>query len=180
MSEKAKDREEAVPLWRALARLAGGNWADAAYGFGGPEIAEAVGTAEEVGAELTRILNSLELENVEAERLRTGHFAVLVEVEPLDDGLGTLAGPPGDLPAVNPVPLWEASAGAGNGRGVFDACYSYGNSQGDEGHLLGTASELGAELTRVLKKLTRGDVQTMRYGTERFFLQLLIELPHKD
>ena len=79
-----------------------------------------------------------------------------------------------------PYPLWEASASPGSARGVFDACYRYGNRQGDEGHLLGTAQERGAELTRVLKELTRGDVETMKYGTDRFFLQLPIELPRKQ
>ena len=89
---------------------------------------------------------------MEAERLRTGRFVVQLEGEP-HEGHSILTGPPGDLPAENPVGLWEASATAGNGRGVFDACYSYGNSQGGEGHLLGTARELGAELARVLKGL---------------------------
>ena len=56
-------------------------------------------------------------------------------------------------------------------------CYSYGNCQGDEGHLLGTAEEVGTELSRVLQGLTRADVATMRHDTSRFFIELLIELP---
>jgi hypothetical protein len=179
MREKDGSRGEAIPLWRARARLTGGNRTDAACGFGGPDVAEAVGTAEEVGAELDRFLSSLERQNVEAERLRTGRFAVELEFEPLDDGLGTLGSPPSDLPAERPVPLWEATAVAGNTDGVFDACYRYGNSQGDEGHLLGTAQELGAELARVLQGLSRSDVEAMKYGTDRFFLLLVVGLPQK-
>ncbi len=170
--------EDPIPWWRVRASLCGRNWTDGAYGFGDPDDAEAVGTAEQIGAELTRFLDSLEWENVEATRIDSGHFAVQVEVEP-HAGPGTLAGPSRDLPAENPIPLWEASASAGNARGVFDACYRYGNTRGDEGHLLGTAQELGGELTRVLQELTRADVETMKYGTERFFLQLTIELPRK-
>jgi hypothetical protein len=77
------------------------------------------------------------------------------------------------------VPHWEASAVVGNSRGVFDACYRSGNSQGDEGHLLGTAQELGAELARVLRELTRGDGETMKYGTPRCFIDLVITLPER-
>jgi hypothetical protein len=171
--------EEPIPWWGARAWLCGGNCTDGAYSFGGPAIAEAVGTAGEIGAERTRFLNSLEWENVEAARIGSGPFTVQVKVEP-HKGLGTLAGPPGDYPAANPIPLWEAAASADSARGVFDACYRYGNRQGDEGHLLGTAQERGAELTRVLKELTRGDVETMKYGTDRFFLQLPIELPRQQ
>jgi len=100
-----------------------------------------------------------------------------VEVDPLDEGTSTLTEPSRDLPAENPVALWEASAAAGNARGVFDAFYSYGNSKGDEGHMLGTAHELGAELARVLQGLIREDVETMKHGTDRFFIQLTLELP---
>jgi hypothetical protein len=32
-------------------------------------------------------------------------------------------------------------------------------------------------LARVLGGLTRGDVEAMRYGTEHFFINLVIELP---
>ena len=47
----------------------------------GPEVAEAVGTPDEIGKELTRFLGGLEWKNVEAERFHTGPFAVQVEVE---------------------------------------------------------------------------------------------------
>ena len=179
MREKSPSGDAPIPLWRARALLRGGNWTDAAYGFGGPDFAEVVGTPEQVGAELTRFLGTLERENVDTVRLGSGHFAVEGEAEPHDTGPSTLGGPPGDLPAENPVPLWEASAAVGNAVGVFDACYSYGNSQGDEGHLLGTAQELGAEVARVLAELTCGDVEAMKYGTSRFYLHLTIELPQK-
>src|SRR5262245_6824561 len=118
MSEKTRSPDAPVLWWRARAQLHGGTWTDAAYGFGGPDVAEAVGSAEEIGAELARFLGSLERENVEAERLRTGCFAVEVDVEPLDSGPSTLITPPGALPTKHPVPLWEASAAAGNGGGV--------------------------------------------------------------
>jgi hypothetical protein len=125
---------------------------------------------------MTHFLDRLERENVEAARVRTGRFAVELEVEP-HKGPGTLAGPPSDRPAQNRAPLWEASAGAGNARGAFDAAYSYGNSQGDEGHLLGTAPEVGAELARVLLEPIRDDVQAMKCGTDRLFV--LCGDPHK-
>src|SRR5262249_47924686 len=51
----------------------------------------------------------LEGEDGKAARIGSGPFTVQVEVEP-HEGLGTLAGPPGDYPAANPIPLWEASA----------------------------------------------------------------------
>ena len=180
MSESAPTPHTPIPLWRARAVLRGGNWSDAAYGFGGPDVAEAVGTAEQIGTELTRFLDSLELENVEAARLQSGRFTVELEVEPLNEGTSTLTGQSGDLPAENPVRLWEATAAAGNARGIFDACYAFGNCKGDEGHLLGTAHDLGAELTRVLQGLTREDVETMKYDTDRFFVQLVVELPRKE
>ncbi len=179
MSAKTPTPATPVPRWRGRVLFRGGTWTDAAYGFGGPDSAEAVGSAAEIGRELTRFLGSLEWESVEAERLRTGHFAVELEVEPLGSGPGTRGGQPGELPAANPVPLWEASAAVGNAGGLYDACYGYGNSRGDEGHLRGTAQELGAELARVLRGLTCGDVEAMKYGTSRFYLQLTIELPKK-
>jgi len=180
MSENVPSRDTPIPWWQARALLRGGNWTDAAYSFGSPDVAEAVGTAEEIGATLTRFLNSLERENVEAEQLRTGRFVVEMEVEPLDGCPGTLTEQSGDLPAENSVPCWEASAAVGNAHGVFDACCGYGNSKGDEGHLLGTAVEVGAELARVLQGLTRQDVDTMKYDTDRFFIQLVVELFRKE
>jgi hypothetical protein len=175
MSDATKNRDTPVPLWRAMAWLAGLDWSDAAYGFGGPDVAEAVGTPEEVGADLARFLDSLSQQAVVA-RWVSGGLSVRLEVEPAE-GLSTPAGRAGEAPAEVPVPLWEASASAGNGRGVFDACYGFGNVQGDEGHLLGTAQELGTELARILREITPQDVETMKYGTDRFFLLLEVGLP---
>jgi hypothetical protein len=176
MSTNPDDRSQPIPLWRARAWLGGGNWTDAAYGFGGPDVPEAVGTPEEVGTELTNFLDGMGGEEVQAERLRTGHFYVRLEVEPGTGG-STLADRREETLAEIRIPCWEARACVGNGRGVFDGCYSFGNPAGDEAHLLGTAQELGAELTRVLQLLTRADVEDMKYDTDRFLIELVIVLP---
>jgi hypothetical protein len=131
-------RDEPIARWRARATLGGNGWTDAAYGFGEPDVAAAIGTAEQVGSELTRFLDSLGWQEVEAQRLCTGRFFVRVEVEPKEQGSSTLPSSRPEIAAEHPVPLWEATAGSGNCDGVFDACYAYGNSHGDEGHLLGT------------------------------------------
>jgi hypothetical protein len=81
MSEKAQKRGEAIPLWRALALLTRGTWTEDAYGFGGLGAAGMVGTPDEIGKELARLLDGLERKNVETERFHTGPFAVQVEVE---------------------------------------------------------------------------------------------------
>jgi hypothetical protein len=95
------------------------------------------------------------------------------------EGGSTLASRTVEAPAADSVELWEASASVGNAEGIFDACYSYGNVNNDEGHLLGTALEVGAELTRVLTILTRQDVEDMKYGTERFFILLEIDVSRR-
>jgi hypothetical protein len=56
MSTPTKDPKAPIPLWRARAWPRGGHWTDAASGFGGPDVAEAVGTAAQVGAVLTGFL----------------------------------------------------------------------------------------------------------------------------
>jgi hypothetical protein len=173
MSTHPEESPEApVPLWRARAWLHGGNWTDAAYGFGAPDVAEAAGSAAQIGAELTGFLNSLEVESVPAELADSGHFAVRLESEPHDGGAGVPAGQDGADSAEHCVPRWEAEAAVGNSQGVFDACYEFGSSYGDGGHLIGTAQEVGVELARVLQVLTRGDVEVMKYGTDRFFVEL--------
>ena len=164
-----------IALWRAQARLDGNGWTDAAYGFGGPEVAEAIGTADEIGNELTRFLDSLGWQEIEAQRLRTGRFFVQVEVEPHEQGRSTLPNDRHEDAAEDRVPLWEATAGSGNADGVFDACYSFGNTSDDEGHLLGTSKEVGAELARILNDLTHEDIETMKYATDRFFIELSVE-----
>lgn len=179
MSDDTANRKDSIALWRARATLGGRAWSDAAYGFGGPDVAEAIGTSDEVGGELTGFLDSLGRQEVAAEYLRSGSFFVRLEVEPHERGASTLATRRIDYPAEDRVPQWQATASDGNADGVFDACYSYGNSKGDEGHLLGTTQDLGAELSRVLTELTRDDVETMKYGTDRFFIELMVELPPK-
>jgi hypothetical protein len=177
MSDTTTHRNHPIPLWRARAVLVGGDGHDAAYGFGGPDVAEAVGTADEMGAALTSFLNGLGWQEVQAARLATGCCAVRLEVEPQAGGAGTWTGQAGEGPHEDAVRWWEATARVGNSRGVFDAAYAYGHSHGDAGHLLGTAQALGAELTVVLKRLTYGDVEDMKYHTDRFYLELVIELP---
>jgi hypothetical protein len=179
MSDTGKGQEP-VPLWRARAWLVDRSRRSGAYGFGGPDIAEAVGTAVEVGAELTGFLNSLDWQAVEAAQLEWGAFAVRLEIEPWSEGARTLAGKAPEGRHEDSVPLWEASASAGNANGVFDAAYSFGNNKGDEGHLLGSAEELGTELARVLAGLTCGDVERMKYKTNKFFLEVVVELPRKE
>jgi hypothetical protein len=164
--------------WRARAHLRGGNWTDAAYGFGGPDVAEVVGSAHIVGAALRQFLNSLEWTHVAAERLASGHFSVLLEVEPHEGPCPPIPAADQD-PADEPVPRWEVSAAVGNAGGVFDAAYGFGASQRDEAHLIRSAAAVGAELTCVLESLTRGDGEVMKYGTPRFFLQLVMKLPQQ-
>jgi hypothetical protein len=175
MTDMNPNSDNGIAVWRAVARLTGRGWTDAAFGFGGADVAEAVGTPEEIGAELAHFLDSLSQQVVVARWLSDG-FNVRLEVEPWDGG-STLADRAEEPPAEDPVPVWEASASSGNEDGVFDACYSFGNVDGDEGHLLGTAKELGAELARILRILTRQDVEDMKYGTARFYILLEIELP---
>jgi hypothetical protein len=127
---------EPIARWRARATLGGNSWTDAAYGFGGPDVAEAIGTAEQVGSELTRFLDSFGWHEVEAQQLHTGRFFVRVEIEPQEQSPSSLANKRLEDAAEIRVPLWEASASSGNADGVFDACYTYGNSHCDEGHLL--------------------------------------------
>jgi hypothetical protein len=75
------------------------------------------------------------------------------------------------------VPLWWAEASSGNGEGIFDAAYDYGNTQGREAEAIGTAEQVAAELAVLLRTLTRGVVEEMKYGTDRYFVELLIT-PH--
>jgi hypothetical protein len=63
-----------------------------------------------------------------------------------------------------------AEASVGNGDGIFDAAYSFG----DGGALSGTPEEIGAAVTQFLKELTLEDCKTMRYGTSKFYVQLIL------
>jgi hypothetical protein len=177
MRDQKDDRTEAIPLWRARACRHGRGGTEAAYGFGGHEVAEAIGTPDQIGKELACFLDSLGRGNVEAEGARTGRLVIELEIAPSAGGTSTLTGMGREPPTKDPVPLWAGTAAVGNGHGIFDACYSFGSFTGEEGRLLGTAQELGDELARVLTLLTRGDVEAMKYDTDRFFLQLVVEQP---
>jgi hypothetical protein len=177
MADHPASDNDLIPCWRARANLGGAGWTAPAFGFGSPDVAEVAGSPDAVGAALTRFLDSLSRQEVEAERLRTGQFFVRVEVEPCAQAPEPGPAPEAEDAGEDRVSRWEASASSANADGVFDGCYSYGDSQGDEAHLCGTAHELGQELARVLKLLRRDDVETMKYGTDRFYLDLVIQLP---
>jgi hypothetical protein len=68
--------------------------------------------------------------------------------------------------------LVEASVG--NSDGAFDAAYEFGSSANEEAQITGTPEQIGREVTRYLSTLTPADCQTMRYGTSRFFLELIV------
>jgi hypothetical protein len=180
MTDAITKPNDPIPFWWARAVLAGHNWTDGAYGFGGPDVAEAFGTPDQIGAALTIFLNSLGWLEVRAARYEHGSFAIRLEIEPHTGNTTTAADQCNEATNEDRIPLWEASASAGNAEGVFDAAYAFGNPQGDEGHMLGTAQEIGGELARVLKGLTHDDVETMKYGTNRFYLQLTVELPRQE
>jgi hypothetical protein len=171
-----------VELWRARAWArrsepceATGRWAGTEFfGFGGPDTHEVIGTAEEVAGEVAGLLNSLELPEVLAHQQEQPWFGVVVEVEPSEGPVPQAEGRELDPRAERRVPAWEVDASVGNGHGVFDAAYSYGNTHGDEAHLVGTGEEVAAELAVLLRGLGRDDVETMKYGTRRFFVELVI------
>src|SRR5262245_6954563 len=98
MTSTTENTNDSIPLWRARAALGGRGWTDRAYGFGGPDVAEAVGTPDEIGAELTCFLDSLGRPDVADVWARTRHFFVKLEVEPHEGGASTLAGKKPELP----------------------------------------------------------------------------------
>ena len=69
---------------------------------------------------------------------------------------------------------FRAEASVGNGEGVFNAAYDFGNGSGEEATVTGTPQEIGEAVVRYLATLTPEDCRAMRYGTSRFFVQLLI------
>jgi hypothetical protein len=174
-----------VELWRARAWArrpepceATGRWAGTEFfGFGGPDTHEVIGTAEEVAGALAGLLNSLERPEVLAHQQEQPWFGLVVEVEPSAGPAPKAEGREPGPRAERRVPVWEVDASVGNGHGVFDAVYGYGNTRGDEAHLVGTAEEVAAELAVLLRGLDRDDVETMKYGTRRFFVELVIT-PH--
>jgi hypothetical protein len=62
----------------------------------------------------------------------------------------------------------------GNADGVFDAAYDFGEGSGEEGTMTGTARAIGDAAARYLGSLTPEDCLAMRYGTSRFFVQLVV------
>lgn len=65
-------------------------------------------------------------------------------------------------------------ASVGNADGVFDAAYAFGSTSGEQAQFRGTPDQIGAEVARFLSTLTPEDCQAMRYGTPRFFVELII------
>lgn len=66
-------------------------------------------------------------------------------------------------------------ASVGNSDGIFDAAYDFGIGSGKEAKMHATSKEIGAEVARFLSTLTPEDCKAMRYGTRRFFIELIIE-----
>jgi hypothetical protein len=69
---------------------------------------------------------------------------------------------------------FRVEATVGNADGIFDAAYHFGEGSGEEAAMTGTPSEIGDAVARYLALLTPEDCQAMRYGTSRFFVQLII------
>jgi hypothetical protein len=69
---------------------------------------------------------------------------------------------------------FRAEASVGNGEGVFDAAYYFGDGSGEEAAFTGSPQEIGDAVARYLAALTPENCRAMKYGTEKFFVQLLI------
>jgi hypothetical protein len=69
---------------------------------------------------------------------------------------------------------FRVEASVGNADGVFDAAYNFGEESGEEAAMTGTAREIGDAVADYLMSLTPEDCQAMRYGTPRFFVQLVV------
>lgn len=70
--------------------------------------------------------------------------------------------------------VFRVEASVGNADGVFDAAYDFGEGSGEQAAMKGTPREVGDAVGRFLASLTPEDCQAMRYGTPRFFVQLVI------
>jgi hypothetical protein len=174
--------DEGIRWWRARAYTQArqpnprtGRWAGTElFGFRGPDSHQAVGTPVDLAGLPAGLRNGLDLTEVLAARQQRGRFGVVLEVEPYEGG------PPGPRPpelvaaAEVRVPRGEAQASSGNGGGIFDAACGYGRTRGEEGGLVGPAEQVAEELAALLAALTRGDVEAMRSGTARYFVELLI------
>jgi hypothetical protein len=69
---------------------------------------------------------------------------------------------------------FHVDASVGNADGVFDAAYDFGSSAGEQAQVTGTPQEIGAEIARFLAALTPADCEAMKYGTSKFFVELII------
>jgi hypothetical protein len=69
---------------------------------------------------------------------------------------------------------FRIEASVGNADGVFDAAYEFGEGSGEEAAITGTPREIGDAVARYLSSLAPEDCQAMRYGTPRFFIQLVV------
>lgn len=69
---------------------------------------------------------------------------------------------------------FRVEASVGNADGVLDAAYNFGEGSGEEAAMTGTAREVGDAVAQFLASLTPEDCQAMRYGTSRFFVQVVI------
>lgn len=69
---------------------------------------------------------------------------------------------------------FRAEVSVGNGDGVFDAAYDFGEGSGAEAAVAGTSEQIGAAVTRYLSSLSPEDCQKMGHSMPRFFVQLVI------
>src|SRR5262245_14297365 len=74
---------------------------------------------------------------------------------------------------------FRVEASVGNGDGVFDAAYDFGEGSGEEASFTGAPRQIGDALARYLESLTPESCREMQYGTQRFFVQLVIT-PEQD
>jgi len=69
---------------------------------------------------------------------------------------------------------FRVEASVGNADGVFDAAYDFGEGSGEEATITGTPREIGEAVARFLGSLSAENCEAMRYGTSRFFVQLIV------
>ena len=69
---------------------------------------------------------------------------------------------------------FRVEASVGNADGVFDAAYDFGEGSDEEAAITGTPTEVGDAVARYLSSLAPEDCRAMRYGTPRFFIQLVV------
>jgi hypothetical protein len=67
--------------------------------------------------------------------------------------------------------VFEADASQCDANGVYDAAYDFG----EEGTFRGAAEEVGRAVATYLSSLDREAVERLKQGTNRYYLQLVIE-----